>query len=439
MEKFRISGGRALKGRVSISGAKNSALPCMAAAVLTPETVTLHNLPYVRDIITQRRLLEDIGATVLTPELRTNKITAAHIELFEAPYELVKTMRASVLALGPLLARFGKAKVSLPGGCAIGTRPIDLHLAGFEKLGAEVKLEAGNVVARAPKDGRLRGGEIHFEKVTVTGTENLMMAATLAWGRTTLYNAAREPEITDLAELLNKMGARIRGAGSSTIQIDGVEALGGAEHTIIPDRIETGTFIIAAAMTRGELEIKDCRPEHSAALIAKLRKAGVELKELSPSTLHVGGEMKLRASDVTTQPHPEFPTDMQAQYMALMTQAEGRSNIIETVFENRFMHIPELQRMGARIHIDGSRATVEGFTKLTGAPVIASDLRASASLVLAGLVAEGETIIDRVYHIDRGYEKFEAKLQAVGADIERVRESVTTPHSQSAEPDAAVA
>ena len=439
MDKFRIIGGRELKGRVSISGAKNSALPCMAAAVLTPETVTLHNLPYVRDIITQRRLLEDIGATVLTPELRTHKITAAHIELFEAPYELVKTMRASVLALGPLLARFGKAKVSLPGGCAIGTRPIDLHLAGFEKLGAEVKLEAGNVVARAPRDGRLRGGEIHFEKVTVTGTENLMMAATLAWGRTTLYNAAREPEITDLAELLNKMGGRIRGAGTSTIQIDGVEALGGAEHTIIPDRIETGTFIIAAAMTRGELEIKDCRPEHSAALIAKLREAGVQLQELNPSTLHVGGQMKLTASDVTTQPHPEFPTDMQAQYMALMTQAKGRSQIVETVFENRFMHTSELQRMGARIHIDGSRATVDGVTKLTGAPVIASDLRASASLVLAGLVAEGETIIGRVYHIDRGYEKIEAKLRAVGADIERVRESVTTPHSQTAESDAAVA
>ncbi|HXM36173.1 MAG TPA: UDP-N-acetylglucosamine 1-carboxyvinyltransferase, partial [Pyrinomonadaceae bacterium] len=433
MDKFRIIGGRPLNGRVSISGAKNSALPCMAAAVLTPETVTLHNLPYVRDIITQRRLLEDIGATVLTPELRTHKITAAHIELFEAPYELVKTMRASVLALGPLLARFGKAKVSLPGGCAIGTRPIDLHLAGFEKLGAEVKLEAGNVVARAPRDGRLRGAEIHFDKVTVTGTENLMMAATLAWGRTSLYNAAREPEIADLAELLNKMGARIRGAGTSTIQVDGVETLGGAEHTIIPDRIETGTFIIAAAMTRGELEIKDCRPEHLAALIAKLRETGVELQELNPSTLHVGGGMKLTASDVTTQPHPAFPTDMQAQYMALMTQAEGRSNIVETVFENRFMHTSELQRMGARIHIDGSRATVEGVTKLTGAPVIASDLRASASLVLAGLVAEGETVIGRVYHIDRGYEKIEAKLRAVGADIERIRESVTTPHTHTEE------
>src|ERR1700730_8561023 len=438
MDKFRIIGGEAPHRRASISGAKNSALPCMAAAILTPEIVTLHNIPYVRDIITQRRLLEDIGATVLTPELRTHKISAAHVELFEAPYELVKTMRASVLALGPLLARFGKAKVSLPGGCAIGTRPIDLHLAGFERLGAEVSLEAGNVVARAPRDGRLRGAEIQFDKVTVTGTENLMMAATLAWGRTPLSNAAREPEIADLAELLNKMGARIRGAGTSTIQVDGVEALGGAEHTIIPDRIETGTFIIAAAMTRGELEIKDCRPEHCAALIAKLREAGVELQELNPNTLHVGGDIKLTARAVTSHPHPDFPTDMQAQYMALMTQAAGRSNIVETVFENRFMHTSELQRMGARIHIDGSRATVEGVTKLTGAPVIASDLRASASLVLAGRVAEGETIIDRVYHIDRGYEKIEDNLRAVGADIERIRESVTAPHTQTAEPDAAV-
>src|SRR5687768_4627252 len=280
-------GGRALEGRVSISGAKNSALPCMAAALLTPETVTLHNLPYVRDIITQRRLLEDIGATVLTPELRTHKITAAHIELFEAPYELVKTMRASVLALGPLLARFGKAKVSMPGGCAIGTRPIDLHLAAFEKLGAQVKLEGGNVIARAPKGGRLIGGDFGFDKVTVTGTENLMMAATLASGTTVLHNAAREPEIGDLAELLNKMGARVRGAGTETIEIEGVESLGGAQHTIIPDRIETGTFITAAAITKGQLEIKDCRPDHLQAVIAQLREVGVVVQEVNPTTLEV--------------------------------------------------------------------------------------------------------------------------------------------------------
>jgi UDP-N-acetylglucosamine 1-carboxyvinyltransferase len=430
-EKFRISGGRALKGRVEISGAKNSALPCMAAALLTPETITLHNLPYVRDIITQRRLLEDLGATVLTPELRTHKINASHVELFEAPYELVKTMRASVLALGPLLARFGKAKVSLPGGCAIGTRPIDLHLAGFERLGANVRLEAGNVVARAPKDGRLRGAEVHFSKVTVTGTENLMLAATLAKGRTVLYNAACEPEVVDLADLLNKMGARVLGAGTSTIQIQGVESLGGAQHTIIPDRVETSTFIAAAALTGGELEIKDCMPAHVAAVIKKLREIGVEINELNPTSLEVSCRDGLKASDITTEPYPGFPTDMQAQYMVLMTQANGHSVINETIFENRFMHASELQRMGARIQIDGRTARVNGPTSLTGAPVLASDLRASASLVLAGLVAEGQTLIDRVYHIDRGYEKIEAKLRDLGADIERIREPVTAPLPQS--------
>ena len=434
MDKFRITGGRRLNGRVSISGAKNSALPCMAAALLSAETVTLHNLPYVRDIITQRRLLEDLGATVLTPELRTHKITAAHIELFEAPYELVRTMRASVLALGPLLARFGKAKVSLPGGCAIGTRPIDLHLLAFEKLGAEVRLEAGNVIARAPKDGRLIGGEIHFDKVTVTGTENVMMAATLARGLTILTNAACEPEISDLAELLNKMGARVRGAGSSRIEIEGVAELGSAEHTIIPDRVETGTFIAAAAITQGDLEVRDCQPLHLSAVINKFREAGVNIEEINPSTLRVSCADVLTAKDVTTEPYPEFPTDMQAQYMAVMTQSEGRSLIEETVFENRFMHASELQRMGARISIDSRSATVTGPTPLTGAPLIASDLRASASLVLAGLVADGETVIDRVYHIDRGYEKIEAKLRALGADIERIRESVTAPLSQVAQP-----
>ena len=406
----------------------------MAAALLSAETVTLHNLPYVRDIITQRRLLEDLGATVLTPELRTHKITASHIELFEAPYELVRTMRASVLALGPLLARFGKAKVSLPGGCAIGTRPIDLHLLAFEKLGAEVKLEAGNVIARAPKAGRLVGSEIHFDKVTVTGTENVMMAATLARGLTVLQNAACEPEITDLAELLNKMGARVLGAGTSRIEIEGVEELGSAQHTIIPDRIETGTFIAAAAITGGDLEIRDCQPLHLVAITDKFREVGVNIEEVNPSTLRVSCPQVLTAKNVTTQPYPKFPTDMQAQYMALMTQAEGRAVIEETVFENRFMHASELQRMGARISIDGRQASVTGPTPLTGAPLIASDLRASASLVLAGLVAQGETMIDRVYHIDRGYEKIEAKLRALGADIERIRESVTAPLSQATQP-----
>src|SRR5688572_8810524 len=327
MDKFLIRGGRPLKGKIEIGGAKNSALPCLAATLLTADTVTLHNVPYVKDLITQRRLLEDLGATVLTPELRTHKVTAKNVQLFEAPYHLVKTMRASVLALGPLLARFGQAKVSLPGGCAIGTRPIDLHLKAFEQLGAVVSLEAGDVVARAPK-GRLVGADVSFEKVTVTGTENVMMAAALAMGKTTIHNAAQEPEIEDLADLLNNMGARIKGAGTAMIEIEGVEALGGAEHTIIPDRIETGTFIVAAAITRGELEIKNCEPQHLQAVIGKFRETGVEIEELNPNTLSVRcGPKGLTAKDVTTEPHPRFPTDMQAQYMSLMTQAEGVSMI----------------------------------------------------------------------------------------------------------------
>lgn len=424
MDKFRIRGGKPLHGKVEIGGAKNSALPCLAATLLTAETVTLHNVPYVKDLITQRRLLEDLGATVLTPELRTHKVTAGNIEVFEAPYELVKTMRASVLALGPLLGRFGQAKVSLPGGCAIGTRPIDLHLKAFEQLGATVSLESGDVVARAP-NGRLIGAEIEFEKITVTGTENVMMAAALAKGKTTIKNAAQEPEIEDLAELINKMGARIKGAGTSVIEIDGVESLGGAEHTIIPDRIETGTFMVAAAITGGEIEIKSCRPEHLGSVIAKLREAGVDIEELNPSTLLVkvaaGG---LKAVDVSTKEHPGFPTDMQAQYMALMTQAEGESDVVETIFENRFMHASELIRMGADISIHGNTATVRGPSKLMGARIIASDLRASASLVLAALCADGETIIDRVYHIDRGYETIVRKLRNLGADIERLKEGI---------------
>ena len=384
--------------------------------------MTLHNVPYVKDLITQRRLLEDLGATVLTPALGTNVINAANIETFEAPYELVRTMRASVLALGPLLARFGKAKVSLPGGCAIGTRPIDLHLKAFEKLGADVSLESGDVVATAPK-GRLTGAEIEFEKVTVTGTENVMMAASLAKGVTTIHNAACEPEIEDLADLLNKMGAKISGAGTPVMTIEGVESLGSAEHSIIADRIETGTFIVAAAITEGELKITDCRPDHLVAVIDQLRAVGVDISEADPTTLVVSkGSEGLRAKDVVTEPHPLFPTDMQAQYMALMTQAEGTSVITETIFENRFMHASELVRMGADISISGNTATVHGKTPLTGAPVIASDLRASASLVLAGLCAAGETFIDRVYHIDRGYETIVRKLSDVGAEIERIKE-----------------
>jgi len=420
MDKFLVRGGRPLTGKIEIGGAKNSALPCLAATLLSSETVTLHNVPYVKDLITQRRLLEDLGATVLTPELRTHKVDAANVNLFEAPYELVKTMRASVLALGPLLARFGRAKVSLPGGCAIGSRPIDLHLRAFEKLGADVSLESGDVVARAP-NGRLVGTTLDFDKVTVTGTENVMMAASLAKGKTTIRNAACEPEIEDLAELMNKMGARIKGAGTPTIEIEGVEALGSAEHTIIPDRIEAGTFIVAAAITGGELEIKSCRPDHLIAVIEKLREVGVEITELNSSTLQVRcSSSGLRAADVTTEPHPLFPTDMQAQYMALMTQADGECRVTETIFENRFMHASELIRMGADISISGNTATVRGKRNLTGAKIIASDLRASASLVLAALSADGETLIDRVYHIDRGYEEIVKKLSSVGADIERI-------------------
>jgi UDP-N-acetylglucosamine 1-carboxyvinyltransferase len=419
MDKFRILGGRPLEGKVQISGAKNSALPCMAAALLTPETVTLHNLPYVRDIITMRRLLEDVGCTVLMPELRTLKISACKVEFFEAPYELVKTMRASVLALGPLIARFGEARVSLPGGCAIGQRPIDLHLSGFEKLGAKVALEGGYVVARAE---RLEGSEIRFENVSVTGTENIMMAASLAEGTTTIINAACEPEIVDLADLLNKMGARIQNAGKSTITIEGVKELGGAEHTIIPDRIETGTYITAAAITGGDLDIVNCAPQHLAAVIDKLKETGVSIEQPNDFSLKVRVQNPVVASDVTTLPHPDFPTDMQAQYMALMSLAEGVSVITETIFENRFMHASELSRMGANIRTNGRQATVKGRDKLMGARVQASDLRASASLVLAGVAAQGETIIERVYHIDRGYEKIEEKLCAVGARIERFRD-----------------
>jgi len=419
MDKFRIRGGRPLEGRIQIGGAKNSALPCMAASLLTAETVTLHNLPYARDIITMRRLLEDLGCQILVPELRTLKISASKVEIFEAPYELVKTMRASVLALGPLLARFGEARVSLPGGCAIGQRPIDLHLMGFEKLGATVSIEGGDVVARAQ---RLRGRDISFDKVTVTGTENLMMAASLAEGVTVLNNAAREPEVVDLAELLNKMGARVEGAGRSTIRIEGVNKLLGAEHTIIPDRIETGTFAVAAAITGGRLDIVNCNPQHITATLDKLEETGARIERPNAFSLRVSAGDPVKASDVTTLAHPGFPTDMQAQYMALMTLARGTSVITETIFENRFMHAAELLRMGARIRLNGRQAVVEGNSGLKGARVQASDLRASASLVLAGLAAAGETIVDRVYHIDRGYEEIEEKLRSVGADIERVRE-----------------
>jgi len=424
MDKLLIEGGRPLEGSVRISGAKNAALPAMAAALLTCERVELENIPRVRDIITMGRLLAHMTAIVEVPELPPTAmmIQAKTLNGAEAPYELVRTMRASILTLGPLVARNGSARVSLPGGCSIGARPVDLHLKALEQMGAEIGTSHGYVEARVPGGGRLPGGNVVFEKITVTGTENVLMAAALAKGETKIENAAREPEILDLAELLIKMGAEIEGAGTSTIRVQGKEKLHGAKHTIIPDRIEAGTFLVAGAITNGSLEITGCVPEHLASVIAKLRETGVEIRETAPDTLLVRGAKKLVAADIVTEEYPGFATDMQAQFMALVTQAEGASSITETIFENRFLHASEMIRMGANISIEGRRAVVHGPTTLSGSGVIASDLRASASLVLAALVAQGETLIDRVYHIDRGYEKIEQKLAAVGADIERVKE-----------------
>jgi UDP-N-acetylglucosamine 1-carboxyvinyltransferase len=422
MDKLLIEGGRPLEGSVRISGAKNAALPAMAAALLTSERVELDNIPRVRDIITMGRLVAHLGATVETPAIPPTAmiIQAEQINGAEAPYELVKTMRASILTLGPLVGRTGHARVSLPGGCAIGARPVDLHLKALEQMGAEIGMSHGYVEARAPRGGRLPGGRVFFDKITVTGTENILMAASLAQGETIIENAAREPEITDLAGLLVKMGADIQGAGTSTIRVRGKEKLHGAKHTIIPDRIEAGTFLVAGAITNGDLELTDCAPEHLASVITKLRETGVEIRESGPGALQVRSGRKLRAADVLTEEYPGFATDMQAQFMALATQAEGTSVITETIFENRFLHASEMIRMGANISVEGRRAVVQGPVKLTGTNVIASDLRASASLVLAGLVAHGETLIDRVYHIDRGYERIEEKLAAVGASIRRV-------------------
>ncbi|HEY2645403.1 MAG TPA: UDP-N-acetylglucosamine 1-carboxyvinyltransferase [Candidatus Acidoferrales bacterium] len=422
MDKLLIEGGRPLRGSVHISGAKNAALPAMAAALLTRDRVTLENIPRVRDIITMGKLLAYLSAVVETPAIPPTAmiIQADTVNGTEAPYELVKTMRASILTLGPLIARSGYARVSLPGGCAIGARPVDLHLKALEQMGADIGMSHGYVEARAPRGGRLPGGRVFFDKITVTGTENILMAASLAAGETIIHNAAREPEITDLADLLVKMGADIEGAGTSTIRVLGKKELQGATHTIIPDRIEAGTFLVAGAITNGDLELTGCAPEHLTSIIAKLRETGVEIRETSPSTLEVHGPKNLIASDVTTEEYPGFATDMQAQFMALATQARGTSVIEETIFENRFLHASEMVRMGANISIEGRRAVVHGPATLSGTNVIASDLRASASLVLAALVASGETIIDRVYHIDRGYERIEEKLAAVGACIRRV-------------------
>jgi UDP-N-acetylglucosamine 1-carboxyvinyltransferase len=421
MDKFVIRGGNPLLGTVRISGAKNAALPAMAAALLTEEPVILENVPQVRDIETTRRLLSAMGAEVELGYGRARNRTSIcckNLSAPEASYELVKTMRASTLVLGPLVARCGRARVSLPGGCAIGARPIDLHIKGLERLGAKIDQQHGYVEASAE---RLKGAEIVFDKITVTGTEDLLMAAALAEGETLMQNCAREPEVADLAHLLNKMGAKIEGAGTPDIRIQGVSKLHGAKHRIIPDRIEAATFIIAGALTDGDLNISGCDPKHLSALLQKLQEVGVRTKSTRDS-VRVEGSSMLKAADVTTEEYPGFPTDVQAQFMALATQAEGTSIIAENIFENRFMHALEMVRMGANIKIEGRRAVVRGKSQLSGAAVLASDLRASASLVLAALVADGETIIDRVYHIDRGYENIEEKLRAVGAQIRRIGE-----------------
>lgn len=417
MDKIRVVGGVPLSGQVKISGAKNAALPDMVAALLTADPVELENLPRVRDVLTNRRLLAEMGVQIEIREDGTATLDSGKVASFEAPYELVKTMRASILVLGPLVARFGRARVSLPGGCAIGARPVNLHIMGLEKMGARCDIVHGYVEASS---NGLRGADILMDTVTVTGTENLMMAACLAEGETVLDNAACEPEVSDLATMLRSMGACIEGDGTRTIHIQGVRALHGCRHRVIPDRIEAGTFAVAAAITRGDVEITDCRPDHMIAVLTQLSRVGMEV-EIRNEGIRVLGQNPIRSLDVATHPYPAFPTDMQAQYMALMTQGDGTAVISETIFENRFMHAQELIRMGADITIDGRRAVVRGGKPLSGAKVLASDLRASASLILAGLIARGETIVDRVYHLDRGYDRIEEKLARLGADIERLR------------------
>ena len=416
MDKIRVVGGRRLEGSVKISGAKNAALPAMAASLLTADTLHLENIPYVRDILTCRKLMKEIGVEAEVRETGTAELRAVEIRSHEAPYELVKTMRAAILVLGPMLARWKKARVSLPGGCAIGARPVNLHISGLERMGATCNVVHGYV--EASTEG-LHGSYILMDTVTVTGTENLMMAATLAEGETILDNAACEPEIGDLAALLRSMGARIEGDGTRTIRIEGVRELHGCRHRVIPDRIEAGTFAVAAAITRGDVKVCNCDPQHLVAVLAQLGQTGAEIA-MGPDSFRVRGSESILSRNVTTQPYPAFPTDMQAQYMALMTQGDGTSVITETIFENRFMHALEMIRMGADITIDGRQAIVKGGKPLTGAKVLASDLRASASLILAALVAQGETWIDRVYHLDRGYYHIEEKLAGLGADIERV-------------------
>jgi UDP-N-acetylglucosamine 1-carboxyvinyltransferase len=417
MDKLRISGGRVLDGRVRVGGAKNAALPALAACLLTAEPVRLTNVPQVRDVRTMRRVLEQLGAETTVGEGGEVTVRVERVGSFEAPYDLVKTMRASIVVLGPLLARHGRSRVSMPGGCAIGERPINFHLEALARMGAEISLEHGYVEARAE---RLRGAEIKFPGRTVTGTENLMMAASLARGTSVLSNCAREPEIVDLADLLNAMGGSVSGAGTDRIVVEGRTELGGAAHAVIADRIEAGTYLVAGALVGKKVEVAHCRPDHLEAVLRQLRAAGVEI-EVEGDCLRVSRAERLHAQDLETEPYPGYPTDMQAQYMALMTQAEGSSAITETIFERRFMHVGELLRMGADIRIDGRTCVVVGPRRLTGAQVMATDLRASACLVLAALVADGDTVLDRVYHLDRGYESMETKLRALGASVERIR------------------
>jgi UDP-N-acetylglucosamine 1-carboxyvinyltransferase len=415
VQNIVIKGGARLSGEVRVSGSKNAALPILASSLLCAGRSIYRNVPALGDVRTMHRLLGDLGAKITTRPTGTTVVDTSTVDNVEAPYDLVKTMRASVVVLGPLTARHGRARVSLPGGCAIGARPIDQHLKGLAAMGAKIELAHGYVTTRAR---RLHGATIVFDMVTVTGTENLMMAAALADGHTTLENAAREPEVEELARVLNKMGARIRGAGTHLITIDGVDELHPVEHANIQDRIEAGTLLVAAAVTRGNVLVRDCLPEHLDAVVAKLRAAGVDVTP-EDGGLRVRAKADLKPIDISTQPFPGFPTDMQAQFMVLATRAKGQSMLIETIFENRFMHVPELQRMGADIQVEGRTVIVRGPTKLTGAQVMATDLRASASLVLAGLVAEGKTEVRRIYHLDRGYDRLDKKLRALGADVRR--------------------
>jgi UDP-N-acetylglucosamine 1-carboxyvinyltransferase len=421
MDKLLIRGGRQLHGEVRISGAKNAALPELCAALLTDQPVMLQNVPRLQDVATMLTLIRNMGVAVERDGQGTVRIDSAKLSFPEAPYELVKTMRASVLALGPLLARFGEATVSLPGGCAIGSRPVDQHIKGLEAMGAEILVEHGYMIAKLPKGReRLKGASIRTDMVTVTGTENFLMAAALAEGETVLENAAQEPEISDLAEMLIKMGARIEGHGTSRITIQGVEKLNGCTHQVVADRIEAGTFLCAVAATGGDVVLRHGRADHLEAVIDKLREAGASVAAVEDG-IHLHSQGRLVAQSFRTTEYPGFPTDMQAQFMALNAIAEGPSKVTETIFENRFMHVNELVRLGAKIQVDGKFAVIEGVEHLSGATVMATDLRASASLVIAGLIAEGETLVDRIYHLDRGYDQMEAKLRGIGADIERIQ------------------